>query len=344
MTGFTNREDLRLTDITIPASHDAGVSEADDCHIGYNALSARKNYIAQQYNIAGQLAAGSRFFDLRIARKSGKLRAFHGEGVLGNLGGGWGQSAASIFEQVDTFLQNHTGEIVILRISHTKASDMVYRAVIGKIHPSRLYRHAGVNIAEVKLPDLRGKAIAIYDAGSLATVFPQNGNHRFEKYTENGGCNGLVICGKYAGQSAGQRHMVQKAISCGNEHGTHSKKGGVKHDHLFMVYWQLAMDIKKKTLKGADSPDDDLSTIVDNKGTHFNLDYLLNLHRGKPVQHVSHRSILKLQIKSTNVAAFAVYKHRPNIINLDFINVDICNKVIAFNHDLLPPVPPPRFH
>jgi len=45
---------------------------------------------------------------------------------------------------------------------------------------------------------------------------------------------------------------------------------------------------------------------------------------------------------NTNVTDKTKYKHRPNIINLDFVNAPSCNKVIAFNLALLPPVLPAR--
>jgi hypothetical protein len=58
---------LRLCNITMPASHDAGVSTAAYDSKGLN-LDPNLA-IAQGANIAGQLIHGSRFFDLRFHRR-----------------------------------------------------------------------------------------------------------------------------------------------------------------------------------------------------------------------------------------------------------------------------------
>lgn len=329
MAGFTNRTDLNLTDITFPASHDAGLSEAVGGYEGYWVGSSSASVICQYTDIAGQLDAGSRAFDLRIAPKNGVLRTFHGEG-LGTLGGGWGQRADTIFQQIDTFLSNHTGEIVIIRISHTKESAGVHNLILNTIDGSRLFKCGPRNLATVPLDKLRGKAIAVFDTDALAKVNPMGGLHRLLKH---GGDiqGGLPICGKYAGQSAGLLKMVKTALTYGNEHGTHTRTLGGKHDHLFMVYWQLALDVKTKTTKGQDQRLKTLKKIEESKGTHYNLDYLLNAHLGLNVAY----TMDEVNSVGTNVTFGNRLFHRPNYVNLDFVNEISCNKVIEFNVILL---------
>lgn len=338
MAGFTNRDDLALRDITIPASHDAGLSEDDDCYIPYGRISSRAHVICQYHNIAGQLEAGSRAFDLRIAKKSGVLRCFHGEGVFGSMGGGWGQRAVEIFQQVNTFLTNHPGEIVILRISHTKETAGVHNAILGNIDGERLYKSGPRNIATAPLSRLRGKAIAIFDGKALENTRTLDGLHRLVKHDpDNPKHVGLPIFGKYAGQDADFKTMVQVAIKKGNKHGALTRSIGTKkHTHLFMIYWQLAMDVKTKTTNGQDERDENLRRVESDKGTHYNLDYILNLHRGLAVSGVKKGigKTVKTKVTQDNRAW-----HRPNIINLDFVNEISVNKIIAFNNDLLPPAP-----
>jgi hypothetical protein len=331
MNGFTDRNDISLVDISFPASHDAGLSEAPGGYTPYGPASSRNDTICHYADIAGQLSAGSRAFDLRIGTKAGEARTFHGEGVFGSIGGGWGQSAATIFTQVDTFLTNHVGEIVILRISHTKEDVGVANLVTGRINPNRLYKAGPRNIATQPLSALRGKAVAIFDEEALANVNPYAGTCRLLKYSPTAVQSGMMICGKYAGQTAGLTSMVKQAITCGNEHGTHKLTSQGKHDHLFMVYWQLAMDVKNKTTKGQDQRIKTLIKIVEDKGTHYNLDYLLNMHRGDQVQAT--------KSTSTTLTAPNRKKFRPNWINLDWVNEISCNKVIEFNTELLPPRP-----
>lgn len=347
MAGFTNRTDLTLVDVTFPGSHDAGLQEEDGGFTGYTAVASKADTICQQFNIYGQLEVGSRAFDLRIAKRNGVLRTFHGEGnPLALAGGGWGQDAVSIFEQVDDFLGAHPGEIVILRISHTKESDQVHNQIRASIKTSRLYCAGPRNIACVPLCDLRGKAIAIFDSKALAQTDPINGLHRFAKHpgTSSYVGEGLPICGEYAGQFAGtltgnqkMREMTQLALECGNEHGGHPRSSR-KHDHIFMIYWQLAWNVKDKTVNPDGARDRNLTRLDDNRGTHYNLDYLFNAHRGvQGMYHVTHNPKVGSKTKvSTQITNSNFMQHRPNWINLDFVNDEACGKVIEFNNELLP--------
>lgn len=348
MAPFTDRSDLALVDVTFPGSHDAGLQEATGGFSGYTAVASRDDTICQTYDVAGQLSAGSRAYDLRIANRSGTLRTFHGEGnPLALMGGGWGQDARSIFEQVDDFLAHHTGEIVILRISHSSESDGVHSEVLRSIAPSRRYCSYPQNLATVPLPQLRGKAIVIFDNAALAHANPMNGLHRLAKY---GNVSlqekGMAICGKYAGQFAGTltgnqrlREMTQVALLAGQAHGEHQRLQSNKHDHLFMIYWQLAWGVKGKSLDQDPPPRDrELSRLRDDLGTHYNLDYLLNAHRGMAwMYHVTHNPKVgsKTKVNHTISERNKAY-HRPNWINLDFVNDDVCNKVIEFNNEFLP--------
>lgn len=344
MAGFSNRDDLTLVDVTFPGSHDAGLQEAEGGFSGYTPVASRADTICQFYDIKGQLEVGSRAFDLRIAKQGNVLRTFHGEGnPLALAGGGWGQGAISIFEQVDDFLRVHTGEIVILRISHSSEKDQIHNQVRASIAASRLYRAGPRNIAAVPLSQLRGKAIVIFDAKALGTTDPLNGLHRFSKFGSVS--EGLPICGSYAGQFAGtltgnqmMREMTQVALDCGNDHGGHARSLSGKHDHIFMVYWQLAWNVKDKSVNTGAARDRGLTKLDDTKGTHYNLDYLFNAHRGAlPMYHVTLNPKVGFKTKvSTTVTTGTRLWHRPNWINLDFVNDEACGKVIEFNNELLP--------
>jgi hypothetical protein len=67
--------------------------------------------------------------------------------------------------------------------------------------------------------------------------------------------------------------------------------------------------------------------LVKDKGSHHNLDYILNLHRGDAVQQVGDE-----RGKATPQTR---HRFRPNIINLDFVNDISINKVLEFNSELL---------
>lgn len=348
MAEFSDREELSLVDITFPASHDAGLQEAQGGFTGYTKVASKSDTICQYFDIAGQLEVGSRAFDLRIARRKGVLRTFHGEGNPAALmGGGWGQDARSIFEQTDRFLRDHPGEIVILRISHTDEKDGVHNLVRACIRQMRLVTCGPRNLALEPLPNLRGKALVIFDSKALKHTKPYQGLHRLAKYDAETGFSGegLPICGKYAGQFAGtltgnqkMREMTQYALNYGNAHGGHRRTLG-RHDHLFMVYWQLAWNVKSKTINKKGDRDPDLRKLDDDRGTHYNIDYLFNCHRGKAnMYHVTWNPKIGKKTKvSSVITAEKRMIYRPNWINLDFVCDEICDKVIEFNREFLPP-------
>lgn len=332
MSAFTDRDDLSLSDITIPASHDAGLSE--NHFYPYHKTSPRKHCVCQEYDIAGQLAAGSRFFDLRIEKKGNHLHTLHGEG-FGRLGGAHGQKAGEIFEQVRTFLDTNDKEIVILRITHTEAKHNVHQLVADKLG-DRLYKcRPTTKIALAKLSKMKGKAIAIFDKKALKEANAEQGFHRLTKVTEGGKiASGLGLCGEYAGGSAGILSMARFAIERGSDHGTHKLNSNGWHDHLFMVYWQLTYDVEKKAIGKSDESNANLQTISATAGTHYNLDYLLNTYRGKDTGTVTDdkgKNALKIKVTQGTLR-----QHRPNIINLDFVNEAVCNKIITFNTEFLP--------
>lgn len=336
MAAFSNRDDLTLCDISFPASHDAGLSEAPDCYHPISArgaavMNGRPDTICQQFDIAGQLLAGSRAFDVRIAMRGDEPRTIHAEGgPVGKAGGGFGQTARSIFQQVDQFLAAHPGEIVIVRISHTDETTgaRVAQLVRDHIDLSRRYTSGPRNLGVVPLRKLRGKAVVIFDAVALPNASPYEGLHRFGRFPPNGGAmSGLFVCGKYAGFFANIVEVAKTAIACGNEHGEHPTNSQGRHDHLFMVYWQEAFNVRHKTLLEREPQLKNQGRLVKTKGTHFNLDYLLNVHRGLPVHPVKK---VATEVRPGQHALF-----RPNWINLDFIDDHICAKVIEFNDDLL---------
>lgn len=338
MRSYTSSTTLRLRDLTLPASHDAGLPEGgiEKYNPGFigRKIASKRHIICQHYNIEGQLQAGSRFFDLRISTHNNVLTTFHGEGLFGSIGGGWGQDVESIFNQVADFLRAHTGEIVILRISHTSEANNA-KALADRLIPRDLrYCGLGKNLARVPLNELKGKAILIYDPAAMSTPVPGEGFHRFGKYTSKtdrseANLEGLFICGKYAGQGADMTAVAKMAINKANEHGPHHHHGN-PDAHLFMVYWQRAMDVQRKTVLTDDTPyPEDLNAIDPRKPVHYNLAYILNGHLAKPVAPIGGVSY------TDELRVGKRHRFKPNLINLDFVDDNICSKIIAFNAALL---------
>src|SRR4051812_43007517 len=127
---------LELRHITMPGSHDAGVSLAHNSSKGVWVPASW--YICQGQDIAGQLNSGARFFDIRFAMKNGVATTVHESAGSG----GWGESAASIFSAITQHLRANNQEIIIVRVSHTDAqtAQAVYATQITRINQARYLR------------------------------------------------------------------------------------------------------------------------------------------------------------------------------------------------------------
>src|SRR5262249_25647567 len=112
--------------------------------------------------------------------------------------GGYGEPVDSIFQSIRDFLKAYPSEIVIVRVSHTKAdvAEKVY-ALQAKIADKYYYtdHHAGI-LANEKLEKLRGKVIVAYDEEAIENPNPSRGQIRFGK-AKNIRRDGIVTCGEY---------------------------------------------------------------------------------------------------------------------------------------------------
>jgi hypothetical protein len=325
------RNNVQLSQITMPASHDAGISTPTYANKGANLQPSVA--ICQSLDIAGQLNAGSRFFDLRFARHKTPVvtaRTYHT--TAGS--GGWGENAVSIFTAVDTFLAQHAGEVVILRITQTGANTMalVQQAQAAHLGAARTYTPAAANtvVAQETLQNLRGRAVVAYEG--LAQNDPAN---RWTRFAKVGGGNnaGVVTCGKYPNASTitpvngnALKRVVRHTANCR----AHTP-AATASNHLSMAYWQLTGgNIQNNTLAGfvvgAGGP------FNAAHGTHYNLPFLLAWLKGQ-------RTGGQETYKGANYAYPAADNLRcnwvPNIINLDFVNDAVCNAIITFNRDNL---------
>jgi len=110
-----------LRHICMPGSHDAGMGpDFEPGTFGSHFANTQTQYL----DIAGQLMAGSRYFDLRPVISNGQWVSGH-YSRLGDSDlwvGGNGQSIASIIQQINDFTSKHQ-ELIILNLSHTLDTD-----------------------------------------------------------------------------------------------------------------------------------------------------------------------------------------------------------------------------
>ncbi|KAI9876244.1 MAG: hypothetical protein M1823_007315, partial [Watsoniomyces obsoletus] len=94
---------------------------------GKTAFASPENTLAHYTDIAGQLYAGFRFFDIRPVISKGKFFTGHYSQLIVDVTwqGGNGQSIAAIIDQINAFLDRNR-ELVIINLSHTLDTDNDY--------------------------------------------------------------------------------------------------------------------------------------------------------------------------------------------------------------------------
>ncbi|KAF2115824.1 PLC-like phosphodiesterase [Lophiotrema nucula] len=113
-----------LKHITMPGSHDAGMSTFNPGTIGANFANTQAQYL----DFYAQLMAGSRYFDLRPVISNGQWVSGHYSEVedSGVWLGGNGQSVSDIVSQINTFTATYH-ELIIINLSHTLDTDNNYK-------------------------------------------------------------------------------------------------------------------------------------------------------------------------------------------------------------------------
>jgi hypothetical protein len=181
---LSNYQNLRLNEVIIPGSHDAGV---------YTLNSA--NVQTQDLDIDSQANAGCRFFDLRIATVKRKVqgqvvyehKAFHLDQKLvvnhkvkntpgitsyQNVGhaGGWGDGLTNMLAQARAFVVANATEFLILKFSKCKNWSAIADACVTQLGTEH-YTGAG-NINTCTVGSLAGKVITVFDESAGPELAP----------------------------------------------------------------------------------------------------------------------------------------------------------------------------
>ncbi|MGE8428064.1 MAG: hypothetical protein ACN6O7_09315 [Sphingobacterium sp.] len=158
---------LFLNGIIMPGSHDAGMSQTDHCGAG---ADLNKGIVqTQALDMLGQLAAGARYFDVRVDYDHGRLVSYHRTGNAGCNG----QPLVDMLEQAIAFIDINRSETCILKFSHIRTNRNNEREIKDRIDQfltNMKYReyfytntHYDVNLAEISLEACRGKIILVFD-------------------------------------------------------------------------------------------------------------------------------------------------------------------------------------
>lgn len=285
-----------LNYITLPGSHDAGMSKARNCAPPIKGAALSQT---QDLDILDQLTAGVRYFDIRPDYDKGELVTYHRYELAGFGWGCSGQDLVSIFDQAVNFLQEHPSEVVIFRISKTRdgsghlASDTVHRVIeliSQRQYNDHLYKtkEDQLNIAELSLYSVRGKLLIVLGEEYSAYRDTERGLFGYHNYGDQ--LSGLTVFDQYANTDNLATMIKDQQIKL-------SKFGGLGKPYLFLLSWTLTVQ---------------------------------NFLTTSSIRSLSEKanSALAGELNSLSSKGYP----RPNIVYLDFIDPELVNSVVRLNY------------
>jgi hypothetical protein len=235
-------DSLRLDQIMMPGSHDAGMSELHHCAPPVGAGDYTKT---QSGSIGQQLNDGSRYFDIRVDYDYNTLVTYHRTD-------GWGcngQDLKVVLDQTQAFLIAHPTETAILKFSHIrdyqghdpaitkqKINDLLnsYDVVIYK-NPLTT-----INLAAVTLGNTRGKMILVFDYNE----YINSAMGRF-RYMDGNVINPNANITVYDKYSETPDYEVMKA----DQLKKWKEYGGMGSGYLFLLSWTLTANPPGATIE-----------------------------------------------------------------------------------------------
>jgi len=225
-----------FSNIIIPGSHDAGMSESHHCSLPI----VVPNYAeTQSQSIKQQLYSGSRYFDLRIDYDHDELVTYH----RNSSGTGCnGQSLKSVMDQATQFLDNNTSEFAILKFSHIRKENPSNKSFTKMMiddlcsgYSDYLYKNPDpdINLVDVTVGQLRGKLVLVFDYDDF--ISSGAGFFRYRDGTASKSGVNLTVFDEYS-ETASYVEMYQDQI------GKLVKYGGLGRDYLFLLSWTLTPD------------------------------------------------------------------------------------------------------
>lgn len=323
---FNSKSDYTLKDIVIPGSHDAGMSVLTAAAGLQSQTINECNTLTQTQNISKQLNAGMRMFDLRIGSYKNVLHTKHcsSDCMAEAIGGGYGEKLHTILTDIKSFLKKNTKEIVVLNFSHfceqeTPNKDLV-DTIVQTLGADLMYRNSGKNINEVKLNELAGKVVVLFeryvhadrivDSSAIADASDAFINWRRE-YAATNDLNKLA--------SAEERFFVRL-------------KDGVHKNDLIRLDWQLTQSPDEAALICNDFQSEKTSPVIN--GAMF----LTNLIK-------KNKSIVDLSLKGNNylpakmnewLANGTINKNnKPNVLYVDVAGTWITDYCVDLNNHSL---------
>jgi hypothetical protein len=301
---WMNRLDdrVRLDEITMPGSHDAGMWETEHCDAA-DAASGAAYVQTQILSVGGQLVAGSRYFDIRVDyychRDHCELVTYHRSGGFGCNG----QSLRSVLDETLGFLRENGGETAILKFSHIRKDESKTKQLIDDLMSEPKYATVmykadrddpNVNVASIPLGKVRGKMILVFDYDGY--IDPANGRFRYRDAAAPQQCRSYDLK-----LNSRPNLTVYDCYSNTADYGTmrndQLKKwesyAKTDADRFFLLSWTLTPDLESK----------------------------------KTIAMLAHEANQKLPAVLHDHIGWA----RPNVVYIDYVNSDTCRSIIELN-------------
>lgn len=337
-------QNIKLRHIIMPGSHDAGLADESYDSLGLFG-TGKKMTVTQSVGVGEQAIRGSRFFDVRIIKSGGSLKAYHSPKDT-RAAGGVGQGFETILDELRDFVRSNPTEFVIIRLAHLKDSDDVFAELLAWMdkttmgRPNRNYVYTGAgNLAGKYVRELAGKMILLVEGKKLKpskfkdrTRVPTQADGFHTLYQNKQGKplpsvrDGLCLCGEFANDNDLEKIVAGQTTNytLHDQHRTH----GDDKIHLYCLYWTATGgNIKENT-----------------KQMHANFQHVRDMvasHMEGTAEHCEKNNIplVNTQAWSNAISVedrarkkYAVYScSLPNIILYDFVNSETSAEIIGLN-------------
>ncbi|MCC2657641.1 MAG: hypothetical protein K0Q76_2749 [Panacagrimonas sp.] len=357
---MSSYQDTKLVDLIIPGAHDAGTYLGTELR-GPGATS--RNSHTQNMSIGGQLACGTRFFDLRLMLTDSGVKAHHTTAGIG----AYGDTVNRSILEAAAFCHANPSEVVIVRVTHTKvdtdADEIIKKSSFygGRNQLSLCTGNIALMtpreiIQSGRTTKAGGGLVCVLDSDSKISkqfitgkqkvknssnfdhhgkVDQAQGIHPFHKFKAGVTLTtGLATCGCYKG-SHKLSEVIGNALKGGYDHTSHPK------NHLWQIYWQKTYvnpfsktGIQDGTKKNA-KPSSSSSKVEWHGGTQSSTNHLLHLTQGHLMGGEDYTLQKENKKKGQAKVLASTWDLRnlrvPNIISYDFVNGETNKKIIDMN-------------
>jgi hypothetical protein len=339
-------QNLRLNEVVIPGAHDAGVYTAN-----------RSNVQTQKLDIAGQAAAGCRFFDVRVATHKSKVNGqtvythttFHLDGSMVNkhkvkgvtgIGshqtlrniGGWGGDLVAMLTAAKTFVTTNGTEFLIFKFSKCYNWASIAETCIAVLGDTQYKNGGNLNLKQVK--ELKGKVITVFDEEARTALTPviqaQVGGHGLmfirALYDKDTGTSkpydphfwGIQYFGKFSSTDSVDKNTRKQGA-------TMSSGAATDKDVLGMMYWTttgLIGNIRARNKQMWSATNQQALRDTWTSGLESAIDSRFGKEKDEAI---------RLAMTSGGALGGKLKSFMPNIVMMDFVSQKKCDVIEDLN-------------